>query len=83
MRRVLGFWLTSVDRTALALRSCQQTIVGTAGLLTESGQIVFKMVSEVIAFSCGTVVELDVDDMVGILVSDFYDTNHVVGWRKC
>lgn len=46
---------------------------------TESGQVVFEVVGEMVAFPHGFVVELDIYDMVSVLVSRFYHADHVEG----
>jgi hypothetical protein len=49
------------------------------GKVTESGQVIFKIIGEVVALPGGFVVELDVDDMMSVLVSRFDHANHIEG----
>ena len=50
------------------------------GNVTESGQVVFEIIGEVVALPGGFVVELDVDDMMSVLISRFDHANHVEGY---
>ena len=47
--------------------------------VTESSQVVFEVIGEMIAVPRGFIVELNVDNVVGVLVSRFDHADHVKG----
>ena len=49
------------------------------GQVTKSAQIVFEVICEMVALPRGFVIEFNVDDMVGVLVSSLDHANHVEG----
>lgn len=49
---------------------------------TKSGQVVLKVISEMIALPRGFIVELNVHDVVGILVGRFDHANHIKSYSR-
>jgi len=49
------------------------------GRVTKGGQVVFEVISEVVALPRRFIVELDIDNMVGVLVRRFDHSDHVEG----
>jgi hypothetical protein len=50
-------------------------VVGTG--LAKTREVILEVIREMVAFSRGLVVEHDVNDMMRVLVCDFYGTNHI------
>jgi hypothetical protein len=46
--------------------------------LTERCKVILEMVLEMVALSCGLVVELDIHDVMSVLVGDFDNSYHVI-----
>ena len=57
----------------------RRVTIQTRGRSTEGGQVVFEVIGEVVALPRGFIVELNVYDMVGVLVSRFDHADHVEG----
>lgn len=51
-------------------------------VFTESGQVVLEVVGEMVALPGGFIVELDVYDVVGILISRFDHANQIEGYSR-
>ena len=47
--------------------------------VTEGGQVVFEIISEMVALPRGFIVELDVYDIMRVLISCFDHADHVEG----
>jgi hypothetical protein len=50
-------------------------VVGTG--LAKARELILEMIREMVAFSRRLVMEHDVNDMMCVLVCDFYGTNHI------
>jgi hypothetical protein len=51
--------------------------------LTQSCEVIFEVVGEMVDFACGVVMKFYIDDVMCILISHFNDSNHVICCSTC